>query len=139
MNEIQDLFARFWTDLLERPTGPLALRFYIQPAVATLLAVRDGLRDARSGRSPYFWTVLSDPTQRSARLREGLAATSKVLVLAIVLDLAYQVLVLQAFYPLEALVVAITVAFLPYLLIRGPAQRVATWWKRPRAHSGASD
>jgi hypothetical protein len=33
-------------------------------------------------------------------------------------------------YPGEALIVAIVLAFIPYLLIRGPAARLARWWYR---------
>src|SRR5262245_21602863 len=66
-------FQRLWDDLIARPSGSLALRFLLQPAMSTIFALRDGIRDARTGRSPYFWTVLSDPGKRTARLREGLA------------------------------------------------------------------
>jgi hypothetical protein len=134
MSEIQEILARFWTNLIERPDGPLALRFVLQPIVATLLAVRDGVKDARDGRSPYFWTVLSSPAERGQRLREGLAATGKVMVIAIILDVAYQYIALKALYPGEVVVVAIVLAFLPYLLIRGPVARIARWWSgRQRA------
>ena len=135
MVEIQEVIARFWMNLLERPEGPLAMRFVLQPIVATLLAVRDGVKDARGGRSPYFWTVLSHPAERRERLREGLSATGKVMVIAVVLDAAYQYLALRAFYPGEALVVAFALAFLPYLVIRGPVARIAGWWSRRRRAS----
>jgi hypothetical protein len=134
MSEIQEILARFWTNLIERPDGPLALRFALQPIVAMLLAVRDGVKDARDGRSPYFWTVLSNPAERGERLREGLAATGKVMAIAIILDVAYQYIALKALYPGEVVVVAIVLAFLPYLLIRGPVARIARWWSgRQRA------
>jgi hypothetical protein len=42
--------ARMWTDLVGRLTGPLTLRLYLQPTMATLFALRDGLKDARTGR-----------------------------------------------------------------------------------------
>jgi hypothetical protein len=130
--EIQEILMRFWTNLVERPEGPLAMRFVLQPIVAALLAVRDGMKDARSGRSPYFWTVLSSPVERKARLREGFAATGKVMIIAIVLDAIYQYLALKAFFPGEAIVVAFVLAFLPYLLLRGPVARVAGWCGRRR-------
>ena len=71
-----DVLSLIWADLVARPTGPLSFRFILQPVMATLLAVRDGIKDARTGRSPYFWTVLHNPTERRARLHEGLVATS---------------------------------------------------------------
>ena len=45
--------------MLARPSQSLALRFLLQPTISTILAIRDGLRDARTGRPPYFWTVMS--------------------------------------------------------------------------------
>jgi len=135
MTEIQEILSRFWTNLVERPDGPFAFRFVVQPIVAALLAVRDGVKDARGGRSPYFWTVLSNPAERGERLREGLSATSKVMLIAIVLDVMYQYVALQAFYAGEALVIAFVLGFVPYLLIRGPVARIAGWWSRRRRAS----
>ena len=125
-----EIVQRFWEDILVRPSGPLALRFLLQPVVSTVLAARDGIKDARNGRSPYFWTVLNNSTERAARLREGLAATGKVVVLALALDTAYQIIKLKNFYPFEAVTIAIVLGFLPYLLIRGPAARLAGRWSR---------
>ena len=125
MQELQEILARVWDNLVERPSGPLALRFLIQPIVATILAVRDGLKDARTGRSPYFWTIVSNPEERRGRLREGFAAVGKVMVLALVLDGIYQYKVLGTFYPGEALIISLVLAFVPYLLIRGPVARIA--------------
>jgi hypothetical protein len=119
---------RVWADLTARPGGSLALRFFLQPAMSAIFAVRDGIKDARTGRSPYFWTVLSNPDKRRARLREGAAATGKVILIAIVLDGIYQLIELGTIYPVEALIVAIFLAFIPYMLLRGPIDRVARWW-----------
>jgi hypothetical protein len=41
------------------------------------------------------------------------------------MDVIYQALVLKTFYPDEALVVALRLGFIPYLIIRGLAARVA--------------
>jgi hypothetical protein len=127
------VFERIWSDLLDRPSGPLALRFILQPTMATIFAVRDGVRDAKAERTPYFWTMLTDPVRRRARLREGLAATGKIIVLAIVLDSIYQILRLKTFYPFEALAVAILLAFVPYVVIRGLVGRGVRQWQRHAA------
>ena len=125
MQELHDILIRVWENLVVRPSGPLGLRFLIQPAVAILLATRDGIKDARIGRSPYLWTILTDPAQRQSRLREGIAAVSKVMILALILDSIYQYKVMGRFYPGEMLIVVLALAFLPYLLVRGPAERIA--------------
>jgi hypothetical protein len=131
--EAADALSRMWGDILARPEGPLSFRFFVQPAMAAILAIRDGIKDARTGRSPYFWTVLHDKQKRNARLEEGLAATARILLLGLAMDAIYQVLALGKFYPTEAAVVAIGLAFVPYLLIRGPAERLARWWQH-RGH-----
>ena len=118
-------FQRFWHDLVERPDGPMRFRFVLQPLMAAIAAIRDGLEDARSGRSPYFMTVLRNPQERVARLREGLNATARIILLGLAMDVIYQILELRTFYPNEALVIALLLAFVPYLIIRGLVVRIA--------------
>ncbi|MCP3465633.1 MULTISPECIES: hypothetical protein [unclassified Bradyrhizobium] len=115
---------QFWHDLVERPDGPMRFRFVLQPLMATIVAIRDGLEDARSGRSPYFATVLGDPQQRIGRLREGMNATARIIALGLVMDVIYQAIVFKTFYPDQALVVALVLAFVPYLIIRGVTARI---------------
>jgi hypothetical protein len=121
-------FQRIWDHLIARPGGSLALRFFLQPAMASIFAVRDGIKDAHTGRSPYFWTVFTNPEKRRDRLREGLDATGKIILIAIALDAIYQYITHKTFYPVEALIVAVLLAFIPYLLIRGPVARIARRW-----------
>jgi hypothetical protein len=125
MSEIQEILTRFWDQLIAQPSGPLAFRLILQPVMATILAVLDGVKDARTGRAPYLRTILSDPSQRAAYLREGLKRVSRVIVFAFVMDAIYQVMVLHRFYLGEALVTVFVLAVLPYLLIRGPVDRIA--------------
>ena len=124
MSEIQEILSRFWDQLLAQPSGPLAFRLILQPVMATILAVRDGLKDARAGRPPYVRTLLSDSSQRPAQLREGLKRVSRVIVVALMMDAIYQFMVLGRFYLGEALVTVFVLAILPYLLIRGPVDRI---------------
>jgi hypothetical protein len=135
MDWLWDLHARFWGDLLARPSGRFAFRFMLQPTMAVIAAVKHGLRDARTGRAPYTWTVLTSAEKRGARLREGLRVTGRIFVLGLVMDAAYQIVALRKFYPGEAVVVALVLAFVPYVLTRGPVARIASWWM-PRAASG---
>lgn len=116
---------RFWDDLLNRPGGPMTFRFILQPIMAAFAALHDGMKDATSGRSPYLWTILVDPKERGGRLREGLIATARVILLGLCMDVIYQLVVLKIFYPGEAVIVALVLAFVPYLLLRGPVARIA--------------
>jgi len=118
---------RFWRDLLERPDQLLRFRFILQPIVAAIAAVHDGVEDARLGRSPYIWTLLNSPSERVGRLAEGVISTARVLLFALCMDTVYQLIVLKTFYPAEASAVAIALGFVPYLLLRGPIRRFVRW------------
>ncbi len=118
---------RFWHDLLDRPDGVMRFRFVLQPAMAAIAALRDGVEDAKLGRSPFIWTLLNSPSERTGRLAEGVISTARVLLLGLCMDTVYQLIVLKTFYPGEAVVVAIVLAFVPYLILRGPIARIARW------------
>ena len=120
------VLEQFWHDLIERPDGPMRFRFVLQPLMATIVAIRDGLKDARSGRSPYFGTVLRNPQERIGRLREGLDATARIIALGLVMDVIYQAVVFRTFYPDQALVVALVLAFVPYVIVR---EVIARFWR----------
>jgi hypothetical protein len=49
----------------------------------------------------------------------------KVFIVAIVLDVIYDLIVYRWVYPGQALIVAAVLAFVPYLMIRGPVTRIA--------------
>ena len=127
-------FRRIWHQLIERPDAPMRFRFILQPLMAAIVAFRHGLQDARTGRPPYFWTMLGNPRERAQRLNEGLNATARIILLGLVMDAIYQVIVLQRFYPAEAVIVALVFAFIPYVIIRGPAARIARRWHRASPH-----
>ena len=121
-------FQHIWNDLVEKPDAPMRFRFILQPLMSVVVAFRDGLKVARKGRSPYLWTMATKPRERVERLAEGLNATARIILLGIGVDAVYQVIVLNRFYPNEAVVVALLLALIPYLVMRGPAARVVRWW-----------
>jgi hypothetical protein len=137
---MDEALARIWQEIAARPDGPLALRFYLQPIMATVLAVKDGMADGRLGKPPYFWAIFTHPAQRAALVRDGWHSVRKLFIIALVLDLAYQVIVLKGLRPLEGLVVAMALAFVPYLLLRGPVNRLVrrTVSGRPPTHPDVS-
>jgi hypothetical protein len=122
------IFQRIWHDLVERPDEPMRFRFILQPLMAAIVAIRNGLKDARTGKSPYFWTLVTNPCEPIRRLNEGLNATARIILLGLVMDMIYQGIVLRQFYPAEAVIVALLFAFVPYVIIRGPALRIARLW-----------
>jgi hypothetical protein len=132
MNSMDEWWNRFWADLIGRTSGPFAFRFFLQPAVAMLYAIRDGVKDARAGRPAYFWSLLTEDGHRGERLHEGWAAVARVIGLGAVIDLIYQIMVFRGVHPLQLVVIVLLLAFVPYLLLRGPVNRIARRFMRTR-------
>jgi hypothetical protein len=122
---VDEILKRVWENLIGRSTGPMNFRLIIQPLVASFLAIRSGLKDAREGRPAFLWSVATDPSYRPAFLRHAWKDVGKVFLIAVVLDAIYQLLVQRGVYVLELLIVAIMLAVVPYLLIRAPVNRAA--------------
>lgn len=133
---MSDLLARVLQDFAARVSGPLHLRFVLQPAVAIAFAVMDGLKDARTGRPPYGWTLFTHPEHRGELMREGWKSIGKVFLAAVVIDLVFQLLELHAVHAGEALIVGVLLAILPYGLLRGVVTRIASRRGMSRASHG---
>jgi hypothetical protein len=129
LEHVEEIFARIWTNLIARIGGPLTFRLIVQPTVAAFFAIRAGYRDAREGRVPHGWAVLTDSINRRELLRDGWKDIAKVFVAAILIDCLYQMLELRWLHLEEAVIVATLLALLPYLLLRGPANRIARQWR----------
>jgi hypothetical protein len=126
-----DVHHRIWRDIAERPGGPMSFRFLLQPTMAFIAALHDGIQDARVHRTPYLRAILRDPAQRGDRLREGLFATARLVLLGLGMDAIYQWRVLGTFYPGEALLITFLLAVVPYLLLRGPVSLIARRFVHP--------
>jgi len=122
---MEDLLTRIFENLIDRVSGPMKFRLILQPLMAIIFAVRSGLKDAKGGRPAYFWALFTDSAHRRDMVRDGWKSVGRVFILAIVIDVIYQLIVFRWVYPVEALLVAAILAFIPYLLIRGLVNRIA--------------
>jgi hypothetical protein len=55
-------------------------------------------------------------------------ATALIILLGLVIDGIYQAIEVNSFHPAEAVIIALLLAFVPYLLLRGLFARAARWW-----------
>lgn len=122
---ILDAIARGWENFIARPDGPLHIRFLLQPAMAISIAVRAGLKDAREGRPAFLWKVFTNPSHRRHLLKGGWKDGRRLFLLSVILDAIYQMIVHQHIYIFELLFTATLLALVPYLLLRGPVNRLA--------------
>lgn len=129
-------FERIWHNLVVRPASPFGLRFVVQPVMAAIIACIDGVSDAKTGHQRHFLRPHGDAESRWAQLVEAVRAVANILFLAVILDTVYQLVDTRTFYPFETIVVALLLAVVPYLVVRGPAAWLAG--KFIRHPSGAS-
>ena len=94
----------------------------MQPLMAVFFACRDGRNDAREERVPYSWAVFTSQEHRRELLRIGWKSVGKIFVLA--LDAVYQYITVRWFYPVEAVVTAVVLALVLYVLLRAPVNRL---------------
>jgi hypothetical protein len=139
------VWARVGSNLIARVSGPMKFRLLLQPLMSSFFAIRAGLADAKLGKPPYFWALLSTSGDHMQMIKDGWKSVGGVFIVALVLDAVYQVIELRFIYPGEAIIVALVLAIVPYLVVRGLATRLArrrkpdigTTDKRPRMRRAA--
>jgi hypothetical protein len=122
---MDQMWTRVGNQLLARVTGPMKFRLVLQPAMACFFAIRHGLTDAKAGKPPYFWSILSNLSHCRPMLKSGWKDVGRVFLLAIAMDVVYQIIELHFVYPGEAIIVAVVLAIVPYLILRGLVTRIA--------------
>ena len=115
-----------WEGIVARLDGPLHFRFIGQPLMASILAIIDGVNDAKMGKPPYFWAVIVTPGHRKELIKDGSKSIWKVFIVAMLLESVYQVMVHQLDYRGYVLIAAFTLAIFPYVMLRGPTNRLVT-------------
>ncbi len=120
-----DLWALIADQVSDRVSGPMKFRIVLQPIMAVFLAVRAGLKDAKSGAPPYFWSLLFTPGHRMEIIKNGWKSVGRLFLLAVTLDVIYQIIVQSSVRPRAAIFVAFVLAIVPYLLLRGTVTRIA--------------
>jgi hypothetical protein len=136
--ELYLLSRRFVDDMLARLHGPGRLRFILQPAVAIVIGARDGVKDARAGKSPFLWGLVFHPADRPGLMRSALASVRDLVAVAILLDVAAQLLIFGMVHPGAALVLGPVLIALPYASSRALTNRLARW-RSERVHITEAD
>lgn len=122
---MQEILNRVAENMMDRVSGPMHLRILLQPVMASVFAIISGLKDAREGKPPYFWSLFTNAAHRRDMLRDGWKSVGKVFVIAMLLDIVYQIVVQRFVYPGEVILVALLLAIVPYLVLRGLVTRIA--------------
>jgi hypothetical protein len=123
-------FFEIWESMLMRTKDFLQLRLLFGPLQSILLATLIAKRDAKKQYPPYIWRFLATSKQRRAISRNAWINAGKIFVLAVSIDIIYQLTEIimfdakMTFNALEAALVGLLLTIIPYILMRGPVQRV---------------
>ena len=124
--------------LLGRFSGPLNFRLVVMPTVVTVLALRAFWKDLRDGRPAFLGIWIQDPVERNRVFRSALKDVGRIFIVAVVLDVTYQLMVFRWVYPGMVLVVAVLCAIVPYVLVRGPLYLLVHFLLRKARGAGSS-
>lgn len=122
---MKEMILRAINDLTGRTDGIMNLRLILQPCIAIFFAIRSGLKDAKIGNPPFILNYAKNTETRKALLKQAWADIGKIFIMAFVLDTVYQFIALKMFYPVEALIAALVLAVLPYVICRALTTRIA--------------
>ncbi len=109
---------RLLGDMVARLHGPGRLRFILQPIFAISFGTRDGLKDARAGRLPFLWGLVFDRGDRPALMRSALTSICDLVAIAILFDIAAQLLIFRMVHPGAALLLGPVLIAVPYSCAR---------------------
>jgi hypothetical protein len=123
--ELYVLSHRFADDMVARLHGPGRFRFILQPTVAMVLGARDGMKDARAGNPPFIWGLVFRSSQRLGLMRSALISVRDLVAVAILLDVAAQLLIFRMVHPGAAVVLGPVLIGLPYAVSRALTNRLA--------------
>jgi hypothetical protein len=124
------LFSRdFITDIPKRLSGPGWFRFILQPSIAVILGIRNGIADARAGHPPYLWGIIFHRETRGALVASGFGVIVNLVLMGILLDSIFQWFILGISYPGAAVLIGPTLIAGPYAVARAWANR----WARPHS------
>lgn len=133
LGTMEDIVTRFLENIVGRLDGPMHLRFIFQPIMATIFACIGGWHDAKQDRPIYFWSIFSGKTTFREVRKAAWDGVAKVFIVALILDIIYQIIVLKWVYPGETIVVATLLVFVPYLILRGPVSQLCKMFIKTRS------
>src|SRR4051794_735442 len=110
-----DFVSKIFEELVARlGSGPMQFRLIVQPAMALLLGIRDGLMDARLGSPPFLWGLLFRRKHLKPSLKSALRRLQVPIAVATLADALVQYLMFGYVRPAVAVMVGVLLMGLPY-------------------------
>jgi hypothetical protein len=120
-----DFLGRVFDELVARITsGPMQFRLIIQPTMALILGIRDGLADVKAGSPPFLWGLLFRRNDLKPSFQSAVRRLRVPVVVAILADATVQYLMFHHVRPLTAVIVGVLLMGVPYSASRGISNRI---------------
>jgi len=122
--------SAFLEDIPKRLAGPGRFRFVLQPLMAIILGIYNGLADARAGRPPYLYGLVFNRNLRGDLVRTGFSTIVNLLLMGILLDAVFQRIILGVAHPVVALIIGPILIVTPYAVARSLSNRLVRLAKK---------
>ncbi len=130
---MEDYINNFLSAVGIRHDGPMAFRLILQPVMSLIYAIIAGVKDAKAGNPPFFSALITGKKSRRILLGELWKNVGKVFILAIIMEIIFEIIEFKTVHPLDVIRVAFWLAIVPYLIFRGPVERIVQLFiKRPK-------
>ncbi len=123
---MEDWVNNFLNAVGVRHDGPMSFRVYLQPAMSLIYAVIAGVKDAKAGKPPFLSALILGKSSRKDLLKELWKDVGKVFILAVIMETIFEIIELKTVHPIEVLRVSFWLAIVPYLIFRGPVERIVS-------------
>ncbi len=123
---MEDWINNFLEAVGIRHNGPMAFRLILQPIMSLIYATLAGVRDAKAGNPPFLSALITGKADRKLLLKELWKDVGKVFILAVIMETIFEIIELKTVHPFEVLRVSFWLAIVPYLIFRGPVERIVS-------------
>ncbi|MDQ3020331.1 MAG: hypothetical protein M3R36_07145 [Bacteroidota bacterium] len=135
---MEDFFSNFLNGVGIRHDGPMSFRLILQPVMSLIYAIIAGVKDAKAGNPHFlFEGLILGKTDRKTALKEIWKDVGKVFILAVIMEIIFEIIEFKTVHPFEVLKVSFFLAIVPYLLFRGLVDRIVSLFiKKPDKSAG---
>ena len=124
---MEDWINNFLEAVGIRHSGPMSFRLYLQPVMSLVYAIIAGIKDAKAGKVPFLINgLILGQANRKDSLKELWKDVGKVFILAVIMEVIFEIIEFKTVHPFEVIKVSFFLAIVPYLIFRGVVDRLVS-------------
>lgn len=131
---MEDWISNFLNAVGIRHEGPMSFRLYLQPVMSLVYAIIAGIKDAKGGKAPFMAALILGKEDRKESLKELWKDVGKVFILAVIMEVIFEIIEFKTVHPFEVIKVSFFLAIVPYLIFRGIVDRIVSIFIRKKTN-----